>query len=503
MTEVKDKCLKTLAFFKENKKFSAAILGAFLAFVFGVVNMLDYVGGKIETDTKAINQTSNRAQQSTITEENQDKNAKLEIAPNLPVSNQIVSSNKTVVNRSPENGNLIQINPAIRAFTYEVDIAKEDENMPQECAVTYAKSLSTLKSDLENTSPFDLPTAVYQMSIDGKNIASFSTPDDARAVLDKILDMKVDKTAQLLKVDYKENVNIEKKNMSFMAVDAYSTVDKTVNFLMTGTKEERIYSIVAGDIPETIAESHGMTIEELEAANPQIVGRGHLLQIGEQLSLVVPVPMLNVLTTEKQEYLADIKYETTEEKDPEMYEGESTVKVAGINGEKKVVAEVRRENGVEVDRKIITETVVSEPKGQVLIVGSKPAPPRKGTGVFDVPLSRGYVVSSEFGPRWGGMHTGIDLACSTGSPIIAADGGEVIYSGWDGSYGYTVRIDHGGNYVTTYAHCSELYVVEGEMVFKGQHIADVGSTGRSSGPHIHFEVIKNGTFMNPRNYIFN
>lgn len=93
------------------------------------------------------------------------------------------------------------------------------------------------------------------------------------------------------------------------------------------------------------------------------------------------------------------------------------------------------------------------------------------------------------------------MAKATGSSIKAADGGTVIYSGYYGSYGYLIEIDHGGGFTTRYAHCSELLVSKGEKVYQGQVIAKVGSTGYSTGPHLHFEVRKYGTTLNPSNWI--
>ena len=90
------------------------------------------------------------------------------------------------------------------------------------------------------------------------------------------------------------------------------------------------------------------------------------------------------------------------------------------------------------------------------------------------------------------MHYGIDLSCSVGTPIYAADGGVVTMSGWNGAYGYCIKINHENGYETLYAHCSALYVSVGQRVFQGQHIAAVGNTGRSTGPHCHFEIKHNG-----------
>jgi murein DD-endopeptidase MepM/ murein hydrolase activator NlpD len=99
------------------------------------------------------------------------------------------------------------------------------------------------------------------------------------------------------------------------------------------------------------------------------------------------------------------------------------------------------------------------------------------------------------------MHYGVDFSTSTGTPIKAADGGTVTLSGWYYGYGYTVIIDHGSGVKTLYGHCSALYVSVGEKVYQGQTIAAVGNTGNSTGPHCHFEIIINGTNVNPENYL--
>ncbi|MGP1570305.1 MAG: murein hydrolase activator EnvC family protein [Eubacteriales bacterium] len=96
------------------------------------------------------------------------------------------------------------------------------------------------------------------------------------------------------------------------------------------------------------------------------------------------------------------------------------------------------------------------------------------------------------------FHTGLDIGAKTGSPIVAANSGTVMRAGWNNSYGNVVFIDHGGGIVTVYAHNSELLVSKGDVVARGQQIARAGSTGNSTGPHLHFEVRKNGDYQNPR-----
>lgn len=96
----------------------------------------------------------------------------------------------------------------------------------------------------------------------------------------------------------------------------------------------------------------------------------------------------------------------------------------------------------------------------------------------------------------------LDIANRTGTPVIASDGGKVVFSGWDNTgYGYAVVIDHGNGYRTRYAHFSYIYVSYGNYVNQGVVIGKVGSTGNSTGPHLHFEVIKNGYRVNPWNYL--
>lgn len=129
----------------------------------------------------------------------------------------------------------------------------------------------------------------------------------------------------------------------------------------------------------------------------------------------------------------------------------------------------------------------------------------RGTGRFVFPANAN--ISSGFGNRvhpilgYSRFHSGVDFSASYGSTIRAADSGRVIFSGWYGGYGQAVIIDHGGGLSTLYAHASRVFVSEGQTVTQGQAIAAVGSTGLSTGPHLHFEVRQNGNPVNPSAYL--
>ena len=195
-----------------------------------------------------------------------------------------------------------------------------------------------------------------------------------------------------------------------------------------------------------------------------------------------------------------IEYQTLYEDNASIYQGETSTKVAGQRGERQVVAKIVKNNGQEIARMELQSQITKEPVTAVIYVGTKELPPKQGTGTFIYPVT-GAKLTSGFGSRWGRMHYGIDLAISTGTKIRASDGGTVIFSGYSGSYGYVVKIDHGGGFVTVYAHCSKLHVKVGEKVYQGQHIANVGSTGRSTGPHCHFEIQYLGVQKNPLKYL--
>ena len=116
------------------------------------------------------------------------------------------------------------------------------------------------------------------------------------------------------------------------------------------------------------------------------------------------------------------------------------------------------------------------------------------------------IITSRFGNRESirtSGHTGLDIAAPAGTPIKAAASGTVTFAGYSGGYGYVVKLDNGNGVQTYYGHCSRLYVSTGEKVEAGEVIAAVGSTGNSTGNHLHFEVRVNGSVVNPQNYLYN
>ena len=178
-----------------------------------------------------------------------------------------------------------------------------------------------------------------------------------------------------------------------------------------------------------------------------------------------------------------------------MYKGDTKVKQEGSDGKREATYMIRKQNGVVVGQSILAEKILVEPKEHIVLKGTKVIPSR-GSGVFAWPAEGGYI-SSRKGQRWGRQHEGIDIARPNGFTIKATDNGVVVAAGRAGTYGNRVVVDHKNGYKTTYAHLSSISVKVGDVVPQGSKLGIMGSTGRSTGTHLHFEVEKNGVNVDP------
>ncbi len=199
-----------------------------------------------------------------------------------------------------------------------------------------------------------------------------------------------------------------------------------------------------------------------------------------------------------------VSYGTEKTKSADLLVGSTKTLSAGEKGEKEVTYKVFYQNGVETSKVEISSVVTKKPVAKKVLVGTKQVTAADKNG--DVPMcwpvkrvERSYV-SSYMGDGRG--HKGMDIVAPKGTAIYAGYKGEVIFSGRDSSgYGNYIIIDHKNGYKTLYAHCSELYAKVGDIVATGEHIAAVGTTGYSTGNHLHFEVRKNGYPVNPARFI--
>ena len=200
----------------------------------------------------------------------------------------------------------------------------------------------------------------------------------------------------------------------------------------------------------------------------------------------------------------DVPFKTVETETNTLLRGSKKITKNGVNGKKETTYKVYSLDGVETKRVAESEIIITEPIAQEVLVGTKkeePANNNSGKAMcWPVKRVESSYVSSYMGDGRG--HKGMDIVAPAGTPIYAAEGGTVTFAGWDSSgYGYKILIQHANGYETLYAHCSKLYVKKGDVVVTGENIAAVGTTGRSAGNHLHFEVHLNGSIKNPANYI--
>ncbi|MDD6848612.1 MAG: peptidoglycan DD-metalloendopeptidase family protein [Oscillospiraceae bacterium] len=208
----------------------------------------------------------------------------------------------------------------------------------------------------------------------------------------------------------------------------------------------------------------------------------------------------DIVYTQKTPYTTKYKYNKSK------FTTYKKVTKKGVYGKQNVTYRVTYVDGLQTDVETKSVKTIQKPKKQVVVVGTKKpnVASSVGTGSFMWPVPYTRNITSGYGSRWGRFHSGIDIAAagSYGKSIVASDAGTVIWAGYDSSgYGNYVIIDHGNGYSTLYGHCSSLAVRRGQVVAKGQTISYIGSTGDSTGPHLHFEVRKNGSRLNPLNYV--
>lgn len=270
-------------------------------------------------------------------------------------------------------------------------------------------------------------------------------------------------------------------------------VDTAVNYILQGREKTQTYVVTKGDSLWSVSRSVNISETELKKANPSLA-KSDVLYTGQVLNLVVAEPKINVRTVETVKAYEAISYSTTYRYTSRRWYYQSSTVTNGVSGRKSVSYEVEYINGIETKRKVLSTQVESKPVTKVIEIGTSKWP-SAAVGKFRWPLKTG-VITDRFGSRHGG-HRGVDIGAPTGSPIYAAASGTVLISQLGRSYGNFIKIDHGDGYVTVYAHASELLVKPGQWVSKGQVIARVGSTGKSTGPHLHFEVQYNGSSINP------
>ena len=243
-----------------------------------------------------------------------------------------------------------------------------------------------------------------------------------------------------------------------------------------------------------------------------------VLGLDEAKVLVESQSPLKVKCTVTKTEDIPVAFQTVKQNSSALYVGSTKTSTQGQNGVNRKTTVITYLDGKEASRQESKTEVVKKPVNQVVLVGTKKKATNtatknnnknntktdnktntKGAPSFAWPTSGR--VSSRYGQRDGRLHAGIDISKPVGSTVKASAGGTVTRAGNAGTYGILVEINHGNGWVTRYAHNSKVLVRAGDKVTKGQAIALSGNTGRSTGPHVHFEIRYNGSAKNPLSYL--
>ncbi len=352
------------------------------------------------------------------------------------------------------------------------------------------------KSALENAllSNIDTMVEAYSVYIDGEQLFGVSSEEAAEWVFAKYKQKFLgEEISDDMAVDFCEDVRVEKE---FVHIAMLQTPENALEVLSGTEAELGSYTVRADDTLWDIAEKYDTTVEHILAMNEDITDN---IKEGMKLKIEEAVPRLSVRSVQTVSLTEPVPYEVEKIKDDSLYEGRTVVSQKGVEGSARVLAKVTKINGVQVEKSVLESETVTQPIAQVEKIGTKKRPPTTGSGTFIKPTYG--TLTSRYGRRWNRSHKGIDIGGSYNSPIKAADGGVVTYAGWMSGYGNYVVINHENGYQTAYGHCASLNVKVGDRVAKGDLIAKMGNTGRSTGTHLHFEVRKNGEYVNPLSYV--
>ncbi len=345
--------------------------------------------------------------------------------------------------------------------------------------------------------------------VDNQFVGAMSSRDTLAGLLDTIKDGYYDKADTNQRAEFVQQVQLED---GLYPAGTVIDSDAMQERLTSEAVVKKTYAVQPGDTLSSIAVSNDMTITELRNMNPSFASTD-MVHIGDELLIQRPQPFLRVKVIKTIYYTEKIDYKTNTEYDDSKYVTYSQVKQKGVEGSQDVVAEVTYLDGVENSRQVISTNVTKEPvtkvvvKGTKKVVSSSGSVVQQGDGITHGSMTWPVPICHNMSRGYSRGHLAIDICNGPvsvrGKPAVAADGGTVIFAatGYNGGFGNMVKIQHSNGLVTVYAHLQSLKVVRGQSVSRGQTIGLIGSSGRSSGPHLHFEVIRNGVRVNPLNYV--
>ncbi len=343
----------------------------------------------------------------------------------------------------------------------------------------------------------------YRFLIDGKQFFAVYDKSELEKLLEEYKNgftKGIDEKARIKSIDFKQKTEIIQG-----LVEITDLVDssRAAELLNKKEQEAAVIEVKDGENAWIIARRHNISVEDLEKMNPPL--DLEKLFPGDRIVVSPFKSRLDVIINLENSVTESIPFKTQNINDSQMYRSQKKVVKPGVPGEKKVTYDIVLENGLQVSMKVAKTEIIKAPVNRVVRIGTKTTVSRGGSRNYGV--VSGKRISSNFGWRTHpisgkkSFHDGVDIAANHGTGVYAYSAGRVSFAGWNGGYGKVIFIDHGNGLQTRYAHLSATSVRVGQRVSAGEKIGAVGSTGNSTGPHLHFEVLQNGSLKNPFNYI--
>ena len=346
-------------------------------------------------------------------------------------------------------------------------------------------------------------TALY---LDGELTAVCSDGDALRAYFTSRLEPYEVPDDPNVSVGFNKQVTLEDGLYFKDSLQDYADVEKALSDVK---QAQKVYTVKTGDTLWDIAHKNDLTFRELCALNTNFKGEPlnekSNIREGDELIVTKEEAALEVRITRIETREEEVAFAIETTKSNEYTKGTTKVLQEGQNGLRRVTFQnVYDTNNVLVEQTILSTEVIKEPVNKKVVQGTKKVKSSTkfitGSGQFIWP-----VPNYRYCSRWyGGRHRGVDICAPAGTPIYASAGGTITKAGYNKAgagtgYGYSVIINHGGGYSSVYAHCLSLTVSAGQTVKQGQLIGYLGSTGRSTGNHCHFEIRLNGSYIPPQN----
>ncbi|MTI85200.1 MAG: LysM peptidoglycan-binding domain-containing protein [Firmicutes bacterium] len=384
--------------------------------------------------------------------------------------------------------------------TIETLAAQKTKQLDQEVTPEAGIELKTVKSAKTPLNEKDLTQVLADkvnfvtkgtvVEIDGKPQLTFNN----RQTTDKFFNQLKEKytTGENCELSFEENINITDKQVNIKNLD---TIENALHLAENGKGEPEIHIVSEGDTLWDLARDNDLTVEQLDKLNPGVTEN---LQLGQEIKVSGSAPLFTVLSSYEITEKEIIPFTTIYRQDSSMALGTTKSVQEGRQGAKNVTYQVLAENGRITEKTEIKKEILEESVSRIVKKGTKFVLSSRGGGLI-WPVAGS--ITSRYGSRWGGTHSGIDIASSYGTSIRAAGPGRVTTAGWGGGYGRTVVVSHGNGIYTRYAHMSSIAVSTGQYVDRGQFIGRVGTSGNSTGPHLHFEVVRNGVTSDPLRFL--